>query len=279
VRRLFVDTAGWMMLADGADPAHEPSRSARDAWLEESGVFISTDFVLDETLTLLRVRLGLSSAQRWWAQVESSRRLVEVGMAPAEAEPSPPIDGDQRQALGPFETLFFQGAKEGGKVFGRNHENDIDILGFPGILPSGYHNSPVGEIGKVERFQSPIELEKEFAEGDPSHYLLQSRKRATGCSRGLPAASHSGIPSESSSKIRIDSSRGNARSHSSVARRLASPIRDHVSAPPPGGSDPGTLHGTLSSIADPAPPFPSYRLSRRGEGIRVLAQCIFVYIP
>jgi len=31
--------------------------------------------VLDETLTLLRVRLGLQAAERWWNQVEGSRRL------------------------------------------------------------------------------------------------------------------------------------------------------------------------------------------------------------
>jgi len=75
VRALFVDTAGWIMLADAADPGHGAAASARDDWLGRGGVLVSTDFVMDETLTLLRVRLGLRAAEQWWNQVESSQRL------------------------------------------------------------------------------------------------------------------------------------------------------------------------------------------------------------
>jgi hypothetical protein len=72
---LFVDTAGWMMLADAADDNHEAACRARDAWLERGGSLVSTDYVVDETLTLLRVRLGLDAAHRWWETVDSSPRL------------------------------------------------------------------------------------------------------------------------------------------------------------------------------------------------------------
>jgi predicted nucleic acid-binding protein/antitoxin (DNA-binding transcriptional repressor) of toxin-antitoxin stability system len=72
----FVDTAGWMMLADAADPVHARARTFRDDWLKRGGVFVSTDFVLDETLTLLRMRLGIDAAEAWWNQVEGSGRLV-----------------------------------------------------------------------------------------------------------------------------------------------------------------------------------------------------------
>jgi predicted nucleic acid-binding protein len=75
MKPLFVDTAGWMCLADASDPAHLPAREVRDAWLRGRGLLVSTDYVLDETLTLLRVRLGLDAAGRWWEQVESSNRL------------------------------------------------------------------------------------------------------------------------------------------------------------------------------------------------------------
>jgi hypothetical protein len=61
-----------MMLADAADPLHEAARGARDAWLEGHGVLVSTDFVMDETLTLLRFRLGLPAAESWWQQVDES---------------------------------------------------------------------------------------------------------------------------------------------------------------------------------------------------------------
>jgi predicted nucleic acid-binding protein len=75
MKAVFVDTAGWMSLADAADPAHLGAMAFRDRWLQRGGVLVSTDFVLDETLTLLRVRLGLDAAERWWDQVEGSARL------------------------------------------------------------------------------------------------------------------------------------------------------------------------------------------------------------
>ena len=75
MKGLFVDTAGWVACADAADPAHNKSAGARDAWLQEGGVLITTDYVADETLTLLRVRLGLGTAEAWWQQVDSSPRV------------------------------------------------------------------------------------------------------------------------------------------------------------------------------------------------------------
>ena len=75
MKGIFVDTAGWMAMADGADPSHQDVSRARDAWMRRGALLVSTDFVLDETLTLIRVRLGLPAAARWWDQVESSARV------------------------------------------------------------------------------------------------------------------------------------------------------------------------------------------------------------
>jgi predicted nucleic acid-binding protein len=72
---LFVDTAAWMAQADAADPDHARTCAVRDQWLQGGGLLISSDYVLDETLTLLRARLGLRAAEAWWNQVEGSRRL------------------------------------------------------------------------------------------------------------------------------------------------------------------------------------------------------------
>jgi predicted nucleic acid-binding protein len=82
----FVDTAGWMMLSDSSDKAHDDARRFRDDWLERGGIFVSTDFVLDETLTLLRMRLGLDAAERWWNQIEGSTRLVWENIDSTRAE-------------------------------------------------------------------------------------------------------------------------------------------------------------------------------------------------
>jgi predicted nucleic acid-binding protein len=86
MKALFVDTAGWMCLADASDPEHKAARHARDEWLGVGGLLISTDYVQDETLTLLRVRLGLDAAARWWEQVDSSTRLRWELVDPARAE-------------------------------------------------------------------------------------------------------------------------------------------------------------------------------------------------
>jgi uncharacterized protein len=72
---LFVDTSGWMACADRGDPLHSQACAARDAALEDGLILITTDFVVDETLTLLRVRLGASATERWWKQVDGSARV------------------------------------------------------------------------------------------------------------------------------------------------------------------------------------------------------------
>jgi uncharacterized protein len=75
VKALFVDTAGWMACADAADPAHGAARASRDAVLEAGHLLVTTDYVVDETLTLIRMRLGMSAAEAWWTQVEGSARV------------------------------------------------------------------------------------------------------------------------------------------------------------------------------------------------------------
>ena len=75
MKALFVDTAGWLACADGADPAHARCCAARDAALEVGQTLVTTDFVVDETLTLVRFRLGLRAAQAWWAQIDGSPRV------------------------------------------------------------------------------------------------------------------------------------------------------------------------------------------------------------
>ena len=75
MRAVFVDTAGWMACADAADPAHGAARVSRDRALEAGQLLVTTDYVVDETLTLIRMRLGIAAAEAWWAQVEGSSRV------------------------------------------------------------------------------------------------------------------------------------------------------------------------------------------------------------
>jgi hypothetical protein len=75
MKMLFVDTAGWMACADESDPAHRKAVAVRDSWLEGGGFFVTSDYVADETLTLLRIRLGIEAAETWWRQVDGSSRV------------------------------------------------------------------------------------------------------------------------------------------------------------------------------------------------------------
>lgn len=80
MKQLFVDTAGWMACADRNDPAHGRCIVARDAHLRAGSLLLTTDYVVDETLTLLRLRLGLHAAQEWWERISGSPRVVFAGI-------------------------------------------------------------------------------------------------------------------------------------------------------------------------------------------------------
>jgi predicted nucleic acid-binding protein len=86
MKGVFVDTAGWMACADEGDRAHGQACEARDAALEQGNVLVTTDYVIDEVLTLIRMRLGLAAAKAWWEQIEGSLRLrwEWIGMDRAE---------------------------------------------------------------------------------------------------------------------------------------------------------------------------------------------------
>jgi hypothetical protein len=77
MRVLFVDTAGWVACADSADPAHRRSCEARDSALEAGQTLVTTDFVADETLTLVRIRLG---PKRCRTVVATSRQKPSASM-------------------------------------------------------------------------------------------------------------------------------------------------------------------------------------------------------
>lgn len=75
MKPLFVDTSGWMACVDAADPASERAIAARNDCLRDGRTLITTDYVVDETLTLLRLRLGLKVAEAWWRELDGSSRL------------------------------------------------------------------------------------------------------------------------------------------------------------------------------------------------------------
>jgi hypothetical protein len=67
------------------DPLYR-ARAARDAALEEATWLVTTDYVIDETLTLIRMRLGLVAAEAWWGQLDGSARVRWEWIDPLRAD-------------------------------------------------------------------------------------------------------------------------------------------------------------------------------------------------
>lgn len=60
---LFVDTWGWLALRDKGDRQHKRAVAAFDLALAGEGHMLTTDYVLDETFTLLFRRLAVHKAK------------------------------------------------------------------------------------------------------------------------------------------------------------------------------------------------------------------------
>lgn len=61
MKRVFVDTAGWYAFVRADDPDHGAIKTALERW---QGRLVTSNFVFDEVITLVRARLGHSLARR-----------------------------------------------------------------------------------------------------------------------------------------------------------------------------------------------------------------------
>lgn len=75
MKALFVDTSGWVASANQADLRHAEMIRARNDWMGQGGVLVTTDYIVDETLTHMRARFGLPVAEAWWEEIEFSERV------------------------------------------------------------------------------------------------------------------------------------------------------------------------------------------------------------
>ncbi|MCS6829663.1 MAG: PIN domain-containing protein [Armatimonadota bacterium] len=72
-RRIFVDTSAWIALVDESDRHHQKAKSYYEQHIKQRGVeLITSDYVIDETLTVIRYRMGLTYARRFWHSIEQA---------------------------------------------------------------------------------------------------------------------------------------------------------------------------------------------------------------
>jgi predicted nucleic acid-binding protein len=69
---LFVDTWGWLALEDRADPGHAHAAESYRGFRADGGQALTTDFVLDETVTLLFRRRPFAEAREYLQGVLAS---------------------------------------------------------------------------------------------------------------------------------------------------------------------------------------------------------------
>ena len=61
-RDAFIDTAGWYALIDRRDSTHATTRETVEQLIHEGARLVSTDYVIDESCTLAKVRAGSRAA-------------------------------------------------------------------------------------------------------------------------------------------------------------------------------------------------------------------------
>jgi predicted nucleic acid-binding protein len=70
VRRAFVDTGAWYALVDADDPDHD---RIVPIFRAHQGRLVTSNYVFDETLTLMRYKLGWRVAQQFGRQLRDGR--------------------------------------------------------------------------------------------------------------------------------------------------------------------------------------------------------------
>lgn len=72
---IFIDTAAFLAIENLRDAHHERALAFRHASLGEGQTFVTTDYILDESYTLIRLRAGHSVAVQFGEDIRASRVL------------------------------------------------------------------------------------------------------------------------------------------------------------------------------------------------------------
>ncbi len=83
MKRLFVDTGAWYALVDKNDPDHKEAAS----FIRNNKIpLLTTNFVFDETVTLLRSRLGWNVAKEFGLKLKDSRFVSLISVKDEDEE-------------------------------------------------------------------------------------------------------------------------------------------------------------------------------------------------
>ena len=83
MKLIFVDTGAWYALVDKNDPEHG---KAKKFFKSNSTPLLTTNFVFDETVTLLRMRLGWNTAKNFGQRLKDSNFVSLVSIKSEDEE-------------------------------------------------------------------------------------------------------------------------------------------------------------------------------------------------
>lgn len=72
--KIFVDTGGWIAVAAEHDKYHQVATRYFESHLLAGTRLLTSDYVLDETLTRIRYDIGHKAALRFWQQIEAAKK-------------------------------------------------------------------------------------------------------------------------------------------------------------------------------------------------------------
>ena len=75
-----MDTWAWYALADATDADHQAAQQANEQLIDQGCTFVTTNFVLSETITLIRYHLYHAAAVRFWHTMQEliAAELVDL---------------------------------------------------------------------------------------------------------------------------------------------------------------------------------------------------------
>jgi predicted nucleic acid-binding protein len=77
-RRVFVDSGAWYAIQVADDEWHQEAATTLRSLLERPHSLVTTNHVVGETYTLLRITCGHAAAVRFLDRIEETRRLEKV---------------------------------------------------------------------------------------------------------------------------------------------------------------------------------------------------------
>jgi len=83
MQQIFVDTGAWFAFLNAADPDHNPVAELMESW---NNRLITTDYIFDELVTLVRYRIGHSEACRAGEFLRSRAITDIIAVGPADIE-------------------------------------------------------------------------------------------------------------------------------------------------------------------------------------------------